>query len=290
MEVTSVEGARSHFVSIIQEYIDELGSPLRRNQKTIAESAGVSRSNLSRIMNEAKMPTAQEIFNICKAISYSNESTELIQRMHPGQTHLIIDDVLGTNTERNKYVEVDHEIYFQNERYFGILARAYSLAGIKKASVINDYGIDGSNRITELINSGLITEKNGILFGLKKTCQFAMNATKKMIRLSIDFHKNMRMGTNSNQAFFMTFHVNKKERTWMYTFIRTARQIIREITTEGKVSEKLKKDILELLNVDLNKNQLVENKNTQEEKKHVFLSTVFDDFDLPDGENKERIQ
>ena len=260
-----------------------------RNVKQLSAKLNIPVTNMRRIVNCERTPTEEELSSILKTV-FENDPPIFEYSIHlfPNKADYWAQ-VYGTrSTSDSTLVNSDVSQYFANKRYFSIMNLAF-LDGITIEEIRKMYGKDGDRRLNELLQAKVVKLDGNKVIGIVSDDSFQVNMsdTLKQIKHSVEEFKPEKMGTNSNQAFFMTFSSERPKRRWFYDFLRVSRQIVREMMNKNTITEDTKNLILKLLNVNLSEE--IESSKDGTKKEPIFYSVVMDDFTILQNQERQEV-
>lgn len=182
--------------------------------------------------------------------------------------------------EKFEFKSAEFEQYLADPGYFDIIQKAYLGEGINKEQYAIENGTNGLNRINTLIEKSIVIEKDGQIVGESEFFQPGIDSVLQEIVNSASYFDKNKMGTNSNQAYFSTGEVSKKNKEFIYQWHRLGRTVVRAKFENKLIDEVTKANISKLLNSD------EVDSSESENLTKMFTSLIFDDFMLPESEER----
>lgn len=155
-----------------------------RSLSMLARLSCVPYATLRRIaQTEVELPSAEVSISICDLIFTREKTCELISSYYPAIGRLLIDQSLLYPSPREDSLRE----YLYSERHLPVILLANTAAGIGLDDLIDRFGRDVTQRVDELIDSGVLVCKENRLISSKNigigNLQWARLASRILIGL-----------------------------------------------------------------------------------------------------------
>ncbi len=250
------------------------------NLHSFAKKYELSYSTLFRFVKEEKDISPMPVIEILKvlglkATEINTSLAELFPHKYQNGKNQFYNE-----EEKFEFKSAEFEQYLADPGYFDIIQKAYLGEGINKEQYAIENGTNGLNRINTLIEKSIVIEKDGQIVGESEFFQPGIDSVLQEIVNSASYFDKNKMGTNSNQAYFSTGEVSKKNKEFIYQWHRLGRTVVRAKFENKLIDEVTKANISKLLNSD------EVDSSESENLTKMFTSLIFDDFMLPESEER----
>lgn len=264
--------------NMVDDFLAKKDRPTIFNHRYISELAGLTTPTFSRTINAKRTPSFEEIRRLCESI----ERPDMVDTLSESFYGKADAQNLKWNDEKNfPFLKIEMQEVLANPRYFDIMALAYTKNGFSLTKYQEAYGAEGLVRINELVKKEYIKIDADVVRGNMASYQYDISTIKKLIPLSLAFHKTDNMGKKRNQLFFHTGTVDKTKRMRLYEFLNLARVIIGEII-DGHITPDSKNKMIALLDFNHGDNQGAE--------EVIFAGLAFDDLKTVSQTAKECLE
>lgn len=171
--------AASDLQILIANWLEEKSN---RNLSHLSRTSGVSETSIRRIMNSKTLPMNDNLIKILTTIFVGARHKDLIEKL-PQSLCLYIKYNLPYFTFEDHDTRTDAyslDGLLSNSEMEFIFIRCSISTGINKSDLIEEFGTRGLNAINELINVGLISEDNGLLFSKYNNSTISTALSKRL--------------------------------------------------------------------------------------------------------------
>lgn len=172
----------------------------------VEDKTTVSHTTLRRIVSGKGNPQAEAVIKIYRGLGFDLELYQYMLDFHPDIANLMRVDDRG---RENSFVSNDEAKYFTDESTYHIMSMAYSHAGISEDDIKLHFGLNGLQKLHELLSKGILKRhENGRIFGLKENYRLSYSDTLEATKLSLNFYRIAEAGRGINHINHQTDSLN----------------------------------------------------------------------------------
>ena len=131
--------------------------------QVVADKVGASYSTIRNILQDKATISFKMAKNILLRLNPELTVADLAALLDPSAAQKL--KAHHSHNLHSQLVDDKYEAYFQQERYFEILFRAFSDKGVQRLQIKELFGQFGIARLEELLEIGLVVENDGVIKG-----------------------------------------------------------------------------------------------------------------------------
>ena len=179
----------------------------RMTLQTVEDKTGVPISTLRRIVNLKGNPQPETVIKVFLALGYDNELIHYMREFHPDIATVM--SVKNSHNQDYDFVEENNREFFVSEDYYLLVNLAYTTNGTTEEEISYELGRKGLERISELLDKGIIEKtKDGRFIGKSNNYKLSFSDTKKRIELAMRYYRLEEAGNINNWMSFQTESLN----------------------------------------------------------------------------------
>jgi hypothetical protein len=195
----------------------------------ISKKINVSYPTLKRVMNLTANPSLEVVTNILMNTGHHDQLPLYLQRMNPALASAF-NSYFSHNIETPS-LDIDSSALFANKDYLFILLLSFTNSGTTELEIRQEFGVLGIKRLQELIDHGILVQKNERIFGQSSKVTFNQKIMKQAVIHSIEqSYEPELFGKGENWLSLQTESINKaKAMPEIRNILQNAYKDIKEI-------------------------------------------------------------
>lgn len=150
----------------------------RKSSTQIAKEFQISVPVFHRMQNLlTKKPAFDQTIKILRGTGHQEDIRYFLETYYPEFAESY--DRVYQGNKAARFVPIEQESYFEDTQYYELMLLAYSKAGITRSYIKENFGKRGIDNLEELINKGLLEEKEGKIAGAEDN----INASQETVKI-----------------------------------------------------------------------------------------------------------
>jgi transcriptional regulator with XRE-family HTH domain len=189
------------------------------SSQQIAKKFGMSSSTFSRIENlDIKAPTFDQVIKILTGTGHHKELQSYLKNHYPEIARLYTEGFL--ENDHTNYVSDKISEYMKNPRTSRLMIISFSVSGLKKSVVKEEFGNEGVRTLEMLIERGVLTSEDGEVYRpLDVGTAVSLSCTKALVNRALNDYYDLKGYENKTACNYLTFQSESIDLERVYPMI-----------------------------------------------------------------------